>query len=97
MSNDNPAAAPEQLSLRQKTTRGAMWIAGQSMVTRVVVLVQQLLLAWLLEKSDFGLIGLATTVTAIANWMANPGGSIASWCSVRGDFVIGRHRRSGCG
>jgi PST family polysaccharide transporter len=77
MSNELPAAAPPasppQLSLRHKTTRGAMWVASQAMVSRVVMLVQQLMLAWLLERDDFGLIGLALTVTAIATWMANPG------------------------
>jgi O-antigen/teichoic acid export membrane protein len=77
MSNELPAAVPPtvppQLSLRHKTTRGAMWVGSQAMVGRVVMFAQQLILAWLLAKSDFGLIGLAFTVTAIAMLMANPG------------------------
>jgi PST family polysaccharide transporter len=50
-----------------------MWVAGQAALTRVIVLVQQLALAYLLAKSDFGLIGLAYTVTTIVALMANPG------------------------
>src|SRR6476661_4388099 len=77
MSDEQPAAVPpampSQLSLRHKTTRGAMWVGGQAMLSRLVMFAQQLILAWLLAKSDFGLIGLAMTVTAIATWMANPG------------------------
>ncbi len=69
----SPAAAPSQPSLRQRTTYGVMWVAAQAVVTRVVMLVQQLVLAWLLAKSDFGLIGLAYTVTTLVSLMANPG------------------------
>jgi PST family polysaccharide transporter len=68
-----PPAMPSHFSLRYKTTRGAMWVGSQAMLGRLVMFAQQLILAWLLAKSDFGLIGLAMTVTAIATWMANPG------------------------
>lgn len=60
-------------SLRQRTTHGVMLVAGQAVVSRGVVLVQQLALAWLLTKSDFGLIGLTYTVTTFVQLMANPG------------------------
>lgn len=50
-----------------------MWVAAQAGATRVVTLVQQLVLGWLLATSDFGLIGLAYTVSALVNLMANPG------------------------
>jgi PST family polysaccharide transporter len=60
-------------SLRQRTTRGVMWVAAQAVATRGVTLVQQLALAWLLSKSDFGLIGLTYTVTTFVTLMANPG------------------------
>lgn len=74
MAKADPApTAPAEPSLRQKTTRGVMWVAGQAVLTRVIVLAQQLALAWLLAKGDFGLIGLAYTVTTIVNLMANPG------------------------
>jgi O-antigen/teichoic acid export membrane protein len=67
---DAPATQP---SLRQRTTRGVLWVAAQAVVTRGVTLVQQLALAWLLAKSDFGLIGLTFTVSAFVNLMSNPG------------------------
>jgi O-antigen/teichoic acid export membrane protein len=50
-----------------------MWIAAQAVATRGVMLVQQLALAWLLAKSDFGLIGLTYTVTAFVTLLATPG------------------------
>jgi PST family polysaccharide transporter len=50
-----------------------MWVAAQAGVTRIITFVQQIVLGWLLAKSDFGLIGLTYTVTAIVQLMANPG------------------------
>src|SRR3989304_10348232 len=74
MTSQSPAAEPVAgPSLRQRTTRGVMWVAAQAMLSRGVVLVQQLALAWLLAKSDFGLIGLTYTVTTFVTLMANPG------------------------
>jgi O-antigen/teichoic acid export membrane protein len=74
MSTANIAdARPNQPSLRLRTTRGVMWVAAQAGATRVVTLVQQIVLGWLLAKSDFGLIGLAYTVSSLVNLMANPG------------------------
>lgn len=63
----------QEPSLRQKTTHGVMWVAAQAGATRVVTLVQQVALTWLLSKSDFGVIALAYTVTTLINLMANPG------------------------
>jgi O-antigen/teichoic acid export membrane protein len=60
-------------TLTQRTTRGVMWVAAQAAATRGVMLVQQLALAWLLAKSDFGLIGLTYTVTTFVTLLANPG------------------------
>jgi PST family polysaccharide transporter len=48
-------------------------VAAQGVLTRCVALVQQLALAWLLAKEDFGLIGLAYTVMTFVNLLANPG------------------------
>lgn len=75
MANDPTTEAAEvaQPSLRQKTTHGVMWVAAQAGVTRVVTLVQQVALTWLLSESDFGVIALAYTVTTLVNLMANPG------------------------
>lgn len=70
----NPAgSSPGTTSLRQKTTRGAMWIAAQAGATRVITVVQQLALAWLLSKADFGLIALTYTVSSFVAMMSNPG------------------------
>ncbi len=68
-----PPASTSQTSLRQRTTHGVMWVVAQSVVGRGVMLVQQLALAWLLVKSDFGLIGLAYTVTGFVIPLANLG------------------------
>jgi PST family polysaccharide transporter len=76
MANDLTTAAADPASrpsLRQKTTQGVMWVAAQAGATRVVTLVQQVALTWLLSKSDFGVIALAYTVTTLVNLMANPG------------------------
>lgn len=74
MSDSSPgnsnAAGP---SLRQRTAHGVMWTVAQAVATRGVTLLQQLALAWLLAKKDFGLIGLAYTVTSFVTLMSNPG------------------------
>lgn len=61
-----------------------MWGAALAVVSRFVGIVQQLALVWLLEKSDFGLMSLAYTVTAFVNLLANPGIDAV---------LIQRHRR----
>ncbi len=73
-----------QRSLRQKTVGGVLWVVLQSIVSRGVGIIQQLALAWLLAKRDFGLIGLAYTVMPFVNLMGNPG--IDS-------VLVQRHRR----
>lgn len=70
----NPSLAPASTpSLRQKTVGGILWLAVQNLSTRGISLLQQLALAWLLAKSDFGLIGLAYTVSTFAALLSNPG------------------------
>ena len=73
-----------QRSLRQKTVGGVLWVVLQSIVSRGVGIIQQLALAWLLAKRNFGLIGLAYTVMPFVNLMGNPG--IDS-------VLVQRHRR----
>lgn len=68
-----PTSASPGPTLRQRTAHGVLWGVLLAAVTRGVGFVQQLALAWLLQKSDFGLLGLALTVTAFINLMANPG------------------------
>jgi O-antigen/teichoic acid export membrane protein len=66
-------ASTETTSLRHRTVLGVFWLAMQSVATRGVVMIQQLLLAWLLAKEDFGLIALTYTVSTFVNLLANPG------------------------
>jgi PST family polysaccharide transporter len=68
-----PSTSESRPSLRQRTTRGVLWVAVQAVTARGITLLQQIALAWLLAKSDFGLIGLTYTVTAFVNLMTNPG------------------------
>src|SRR5688572_12151576 len=60
-------------SLTQRTTHGVLWGVILAFVSRGVGLLQQLVLVWVLDKSDFGVVGLALTVTVLINVMANPG------------------------
>ena len=70
-----PAVSPQAQdhSIRHKTIRGVIWLAMQSVATRGVGMIQQLLLAWLLAKEDFGLIALTYTVSNFVTLLANPG------------------------
>lgn len=49
------------------TTSGFIWLVAQSLASRGIGFVTQLILARLLMPEDFGVIGLALTVTTIAN------------------------------
>jgi PST family polysaccharide transporter len=57
-----PAVAP----LGQPTARGFVWLVGQTLASKVTSLLGQLVLTWLLDPADFGLVGLALTVSAVA-------------------------------
>lgn len=50
-----------------------MWVVAQAVASRGVTAIQQVVLAWLLTESDFGLIGLTYTVSSFVKLMANPG------------------------
>ena len=74
MTSQAPTAATVQKpTLRQRTTRGILWVAAQAFATRGSTALQQLALGWLLQPDDFGLIGLTYTVTMFVNLVANPG------------------------
>ena len=60
-------------SVGRATTRGALWFTLQSVSARVFNLLSQLVLAWLLVPADFGLIGLAYTVTIIVRALVSFG------------------------
>ncbi len=63
------AAAP----LGQRALRGLILMLAQNVVSRASGLVSQLALAALLRPADFGVIGLAYTVTTIASTLTNIG------------------------
>ncbi|MEX0641081.1 MAG: oligosaccharide flippase family protein [Pirellulales bacterium] len=52
---------------------GTFWLLAQTLGSKAVTLVGQLVLAWLLAPEDFGQIGLAYTVTAFVALLINPG------------------------
>jgi PST family polysaccharide transporter len=65
------ATTAENLSAR--TMRGALWLACQTVFSRLTSLLSQLVLAWLLDPKDFGRIGLVYTITSFADQLTSPG------------------------
>ena len=65
---DSPAG-----SLRRSALIGTSWLLAQNLGTRVISFASQIILAKLLAPGDFGTIGLALTVTTLANVVANFG------------------------
>ncbi len=59
--------------LNRATTSGVLWLLAQSLSARILGLVSQLALAALLMPADFGIIGLANTVTMIAQALVSFG------------------------
>ena len=55
-----------QGSLRRSAANGIAWLTVQSLGSRVLGLLSQLVLAWILVPADFGKIGLAYTVSGVA-------------------------------
>lgn len=60
-------------NLGARATAGVAWMIAQSLGARGVTFVGQLALAWLLHPQDFGLIGLAYTVTGFAGLIQGAG------------------------
>lgn len=52
---------------------GTFWLLLQTLGSKAVLLLSQLVLAWLLDRKDFGKIGMAYTVTAFIALLINPG------------------------
>jgi PST family polysaccharide transporter len=74
--------------LGARTAKGAAWIGAQTLLTKVVASIGQVVLArFYLPAHDFGLIGLATTVTVFTMTIQQTG--------VR-DVLIHRHRAFHC-
>jgi O-antigen/teichoic acid export membrane protein len=59
--------------LGRRTFSGMIWLAAQTLGTKLAGLISQLVLAWLLQPADFGLVGLALTVTAFATLIQQAG------------------------
>lgn len=59
--------------LGAKTARGMLWLVGQTLGSKIVSTVGQIVLAWLLLPTDFGLVALAYTVSAFANLVQQAG------------------------
>lgn len=63
----------ETQSLSNRVATGAMWMAGQTVASRGILFLSQLLLGWILARKDFGQIALVYTITSIATLISNPG------------------------
>jgi PST family polysaccharide transporter len=50
-----------------------VWLAGQTILNKLISFVGQLALAWLLTEHDFGLVGMAYTVAAFGNVLRDGG------------------------
>ena len=68
-----PGVEPTKVALGQRAARGVLWFMTTTLVRRVAGIVAQLLLAKLLIEDDFGLYGLALTVTMVLNTLASGG------------------------
>ncbi len=62
-----PPVLPAADSLTRKVGTSVAWLMMQALGTKVASNAANLVLAWLLDKEDFGLIALATTATAFAS------------------------------
>ncbi len=60
-------------SLGGAAAQGFSWLMAQQLATKAINLGAQILLAWLLMPEDFGLIGLAYTVTAFISVLQQAG------------------------
>ena len=64
---------PPSGSLRQQTFWGMIWMVGQSVCTKLVAVVGQIALAYILLPDDFAAISLTYTVTAFARILESAG------------------------
>jgi len=60
-------------SLGHRTSVGILWLIVQTLGNRLVGIGSQIVLAWLLRPGDFGLVGMAYTVTSFTGVLVNPG------------------------
>jgi O-antigen/teichoic acid export membrane protein len=53
-------------SLRYKAAEGMAFLAAQSVASRVVLFAAQIVIGWLFTPEEFGIVGVALTVTTVA-------------------------------
>ena len=59
-------AVQSEPSLSQRSLQGFVWLFSQTMAARLIAFGSQIVLAWLLLPSDFGLIAVAYSIQAFA-------------------------------
>ena len=62
----SPPTTPAASDLGKRTLSGFFWLLSQALGSKLVTMAGQVVLAWLLSPEEFGLVGLAYTVTAFA-------------------------------
>jgi len=60
-------------TLGTRTSAGFLWLLANGLSSKVIQMGSQLVLAWLLVPADFGLVGLAYTVTAFTSVLEQGG------------------------
>ena len=65
--------ASEPRSLSRTATIGVAWLMTQTVSVRILSMLSQFILIWLLSPSDFGAVGLANTVAALSATVMNFG------------------------
>jgi O-antigen/teichoic acid export membrane protein len=74
ITDSDPASRPIQTaSLADKTSGAFLWMISQTLGSKLITAVAQLVLAWKLDRKDFGLVGLAYTVAAFATILQRSG------------------------
>jgi len=58
------AVVAPPISLGQRAAVGFIWMALQTVVSKIITIAGQVVLAWLLTDADFGLVALAFTATS---------------------------------
>jgi PST family polysaccharide transporter len=69
--------------LISKASKGALWLLGQTAASRVIQVLAQIVLAWLLTPADFGKVSLALAVATVVGACFNFGLE---------DVLLQRHR-----
>jgi PST family polysaccharide transporter len=65
--------SPSGPSLRQRASRGFVWMATQTVGSKAISAISQIAVARLLAPSDFGVYSLAVTVTVLTAFTGNMG------------------------